>query len=507
MTKLNKPDLLQKILGFDPSGEIFIYKGRLLRGIFPGHGAIVQKLLEKYRRHKLWNLGIVKTDLVVDPELSHLGYDMVLEHEKFPFITYAHEWTPGMLKEAALFQINLNRQLLDFGMLLKDCGVSSNVLFKFTEPVFVDFLSLISTDDLTKEEWLKPASVRSPFQLSSSEPSRYFNEIFYRMFYPCMLYPLYMMAQGRHDQARKRLFKTALNTTTDTITEQEAFAGSHASLTSYYRQALTAREQALAKDDWHQFMDILRQEIESLPVTMERSRYSDYYALKGEDFEFTPSEAWKAKQHAVYRALQSLHPDTVFDVGANTGWYSILAAKMGCKVVAIDNDHACMDILYQRARNENLPILPLVMDLMEITPDVPAWSGFADDPHILNSRIKGETPLLLAAQKRLKCDLVLSLAMIHHLTLGMGMDFETAIGLLASFSEKYLLLEFVVKEDPLIVGEPDFFKAYFHNPHAFDWYTQQGCHQVLLRHYDKVEFVDLTGSRVLFVCSQKKGTA
>jgi len=140
----------------------------------------------------------------------------------------------------------------------------------------------------------------------------------------------------------------------------------------------------------------------------------------------------------------------------------------------------------------------------EITPDVPAWPGFANDPHILNSRIKGEAPLLLAAQKRLKCDLVLALAMIHHLTLGMGMDFEAAIGLLASFSEKYLVIEFVVKEDPLIVGEPDFFKAFFHNPHGFDWYTQQGCHEVLSRHYHKVEVADLTGSRVLFICSQKK---
>jgi hypothetical protein len=144
------------------------------------------------------------------------------------------------------------------------------------------------------------------------------------------------------------------------------------------------------------------------------------------------------------------------------------------------------------------------MDVMEITPDVPAWAGFADDPHILNSRIKGEVPLLLAAHKRLKCDLVLALAMIHHLTLGMGMDFEAAIGLLASFSEKYLVLEFVVKEDPLIVGEPDFFKAYFHNPHGFNWYTQQECHRVLSRHYSNVEVVDLTGSRVLFICSQKK---
>ena len=493
-----------KLLGFDPLGEVFTYQGHLLRGIFPGCGLAVKKILQAYQQQQLWKVGIVKTTLKHIPDVSNWGYDLVLEHEIVPFISYAHEWAPEMLKDAALFQLRLNSQLLVNNLLIKDCGVSSNVLFNFAQPVFVDFLSLLFSSDLAQESWLEPTVLRSPFQLLWSKESSYFNEIFCRMFYPGLLYPLYLMHQGRHSYATKRLLETALNTTTEAITEQETFVHADSSLKLFYQQALAAKEYTLVNDGLFEFLKILQTEIEGLQVSPERSGYSDYYDQKNENYDFVPSTLWQSKQWAIYQALQRLHPSSVLDLGANTGWFSILAAKMGCQVVAVDNDVASLDILYRRAKHEDLSILPLFMDVLQPTPNVPAATGLANDPHMLNSKITGEVPLLLAANKRLKCDLVLALALIHHLTLGRGLNFKQVIELLTPFSKRYLLLEFVAKDDPLIASEPQFFVEFSRSPHSFEWYTLQKCYEVVIEYYQDVEIKQLTSTRALFICSNKR---
>ena len=73
----------------------------------------------------------------------------------------------------------------------------------------------------------------------------------------------------------------------------------------------------------------------------------------------------------VYEAIKQIQPSTLLDAASNTGWFSILGARMGARVVALDIDEACIDRLYNRAKREALDILPLVMDITKSTPDVP----------------------------------------------------------------------------------------------------------------------------------------
>ena len=493
-----------KLSGFDPQGEVFEYDDRILRGIFKRNGHSCQKVLETCVRNGLFDRGIVKTDILNEPELASLGYDMILEHEKVPHIAYAHEWPTEMIKDAALFQLDLNLKLNEFGVTLKDCGVTGNVLFNGTRPVFVDFLSLVFKNELVKESWLTPSVIRSPFQPLWSNKSGYFNEIFCRMFYPYMLFPLYMMHQKRFSETRRRMLQTTLNTCSDVITEKEAMANADLDLHGFYQRALAAREYALVHDDWARFMEILAKEIEQLNVSVDQSNYSGYYEQKGENFGFEPSEDWLPKQHAVHNAIEELRPNSVLDIGANTGWFSILAAKSGCQVVAMDNDEASMNRLYKQSKREGLPILPLVMDILHPTPDVPPSPNLATDPHMINSRIKGDAFMLLSADKRLKCDMVLALAIIHHLTLGQGIGLRKTVELLSSFSHKHLVVEFVPKEDPLIVGEMSFFPAFNKKPSGFEWYTKENWLRELSECYKTIEEKGRQDNRVMFVCSEKK---
>jgi 2-polyprenyl-3-methyl-5-hydroxy-6-metoxy-1,4-benzoquinol methylase len=203
----------------------------------------------------------------------------------------------------------------------------------------------------------------------------------------------------------------------------------------------------------------------------------------------------------VYNALQKLHPTSVLDIGANTGWFSILSAKLGCQVVAVDNDEASMGLLYKRSKRENLSILPLVMDIAQATPDVYPAPNLATDPHMINSRIKDTAPVLINAAKRLKCDMVLALALIHHLALGRGLGLQETAKLLAFFSLNHLVVEFVPKEDPLIVAERDFFPAFNKNPSNFEWYTEDNWVKALGKHYQSIDVKESNSGRKLMICS------
>lgn len=494
---------MRPILGFDPVGEVFTHNGHVYRGVFAGHGGQVRAVYDLCRDRHFFGVGIVNTTLVDRAPFNKMGYDLVLEHERVPFISYAHEWTPTMLKDAALFQIDLDLKLLDAGLLLKDCGVTTNVLFDGTRPVFVDFLSIIPKDGLVDEDWLAPDPAVRQRYAGFSQNSQHFNEIFKRMFFPGLLFPLYLIHQGKDQATRIRLLETALNTTGDSITELETLVAAPRPLRFIYQKYRLLQENALRNEDFRQFLLIQRHEIEEFDVSMSQSGYADYYESKGEDFDFFPSEAWKPKQWGVFNALQSLKPSTVLDIGANTGWFSILAAKQGAKVVSIDNDVACMDILYRRAGREGLSILPLIVDFLDPTPDVAALAELNHEPHLLNSRFENDVPLLLSADKRIACDMVIALALIHHLCLGGGRHLDNVVRQLSLYANKHLVLEFVTKDDPLIVGEPDFFKAQYANPTDFDWYSLEECLVLLSRFFGTIQQMPLSATRILLVCTDK----
>jgi len=494
------PRALSKLLGFDSAGEVFTDGQRILRGIFPGKAGEARKALSAYERYDLSSRGVVRTAEVSD-QWRQLGYDLVLEHEKIPFITYAHEWPAEMLKDAALLQIHLGLELDRHGFVLKDSGASGNVLFRGPEPVFVDFLSILAKEDLEQQEWLKPRETSSPFQTLWSAKSGAFHEIYRRMFYPYLLYPLHMQHQARHAEARQRLLATTLNTCFEVIKKSEALAQSAPDQRRLHELASASRELALVRDDWQKFLKVLRHEVEGLKVAPESSNYSNYYELKKEAFGFEPCLDWLPKHRGVYEALKRLRPSTVLDIGANTGWFSILAAKQNCQVVAIDNDEASMNLLFRRAKQEALPILPLVMDFCKPSGDVAPFLEYEKDEHSHNSRIPGKVPLLLAMEKRLKCDLVLALAIVHHLTLGKGLGLESVVSQLAGLAERHLVMEFVPKEDPLIVREPQFFQAYCSNPGSFSWYTEENWLKALGRYFSSIEQKESTQGRKLLICS------
>jgi ribosomal protein L11 methylase PrmA len=136
-----------------------------------------------------------------------------------------------------------------------------------------------------------------------------------------------------------------------------------------------------------------------------------------------------------------------WDLGANTGVYSAIAADAGYRVVAWDQDAGSVEAHWLRVRaEERSPILPLICDLSNPSPAI-GWAleerrSFLD---------RGEPDALLA------------LALVHHLAIGNNVPLPGIARLFARIAP-HGIVEFVPKEDPmtrrLLAARRDIFDGY-----------------------------------------------
>uniref|UniRef100_A0A6M3K658 Putative methyltransferase n=1 Tax=viral metagenome TaxID=1070528 RepID=A0A6M3K658_9ZZZZ len=137
------------------------------------------------------------------------------------------------------------------------------------------------------------------------------------------------------------------------------------------------------------------------------------------------------KQKVTAQLLDRLYSDgmTLLDVGANEGWYSNFAESKGYRVVAVEIDEQCTTKLYLQAKEVNRKILPLTFNLLK------PWCA---DPPRKN------------AVDRLKCDIVLGLAVVHHMVFSQKSNFTGIASKFNDFSKKYCIIEFPPEDDVFV---------------------------------------------------------
>ncbi len=184
------------------------------------------------------------------------------------------------------------------------------------------------------------------------------------------------------------------------------------------------------------------------------------------------------KQQFVKSMLARCRPERVLDIGANTGTYSLLAADAGAKVVSLDSDSAALEQLWRTAAKQNKPITALVADIARPTPA----AGWRNREHFsLLDRLTGGF------------DLVLMLAVIHHLILRHQLPLTHIAGLCAALTRRSLLLEWVPPSDPMfqewLRGRDD----------LYGHLTEDDLTQAFAPHFSVVERAQLGNGRVLFL--------
>ena len=404
----------------DPGGRVFLHSDEVYRTL--DEHALGN--WEALRATRFFPKEVAAGRIVATELVDHVEVDGdwagILHHERVPVITYPYEWTFSMLKEAALLQLDLLTAALSEGMILKD-STPFNIQWRGAKPVFIDIGSFERLDK--GDIWVG-----------------------YRQFLAQYLYPLMLAAKvgvpfqpwlrGRPDGltanqmnavmgSRGRLLsKSGLLHVTLPARAEKSDRGSGRDVRSEYKEAGFSREMIEAN------VKGLRTIIDKLSWEPDRSRWNRYAA----DCEHVHLQR-DAKAEFVSNVLAKGPFDTVWDVGANDGHFSKLAAEHANHVLALDADELVLDELFRSLESGGpVNVLPILQDLADPSPGI-GWRGMERPPLVNRS-----TP-----------DLVLALAVVHHLVIGRNVPLASFVDWLADLNAR-VVLEFVPPDDPMVVA-------------------------------------------------------
>jgi len=356
---------------------------------------------------------------------------LILRHPRVPFVSYPWEWSPTLWLAAAETTLDLNRDLVKSGWILKD-ATPLNVLFRGCEPVFVDVLSVARLDP-TQPIWFAYAQFIRMFLLPMLAWQRLrwplASTIARRDGYePEDIYPALPLSA--------RLSQPALSSVTvpHLLARRQS-----ASKIQPGTQAITAAKSRTTSDPeltrhilLGTFNKLLKR-MRSVTPAAASSNWSNYAQTATHYID----EDHARKQAFVSKVLGLARPRHLLDVGSNTGTYSQLAAEAGAAVVSIDTDLQSVDHLAARVRSaaegSRPNILPLRVDLANPTPGV-GWQNSENSSFL--DRAAGHF------------DTVLMLAVIHHLLLHNQVPLDRIAALTASLTTRHLILEWVPPTDP-----------------------------------------------------------
>ncbi len=448
----------------DPDTRIFLHDGAVFRCLTSRALTDWNRLVSSEVYRRLTRDGaLVATERVEDPSaLPRLDgkWAGVLKHETVPVISYPYEWPFEMLKDAALLQLDVTLTALGDGMTLKD-ATPYNIQWFGTSPRFIDLGSFTQYEP--GEPWAG-----------------------YRQFCQQFLYPLLLQAykdvpfhpwlrgslegiQAEHCRAmfsaRDYLRPGVLTHVYLQAKAQSRYEDSNRDVKQDLRSAGFGA--AMIKNN----IERLRRLVERLEWKPERSTWSEYTKEHSYD-----DDDLRRKSNFVRRVLAPRRWSLVWDIGCNTGTYSRLAAEHAEYVLALDADHLAVDRMYGALKREgNDTILPLLADVADPSPGL-GWRGLERNP--LGDR---GAP-----------DLILCLALIHHVVIGRNIPIAEFVDWLARFGAD-VVVEFVGHGDPMV-------DKLLRNRSGQDIdYSAEALELALARHFKTTTHEELgSGTRTLY---------
>lgn len=455
----------------DPTGRVFTWQGGIYRAVVMERAPFICRLLEE-----VIEPDPVLRDAFVETELTDLqleGYELVLKHRRVPYQTYCTEWPAAMLKDAALLTLRIARGLVRHNLVLQDAH-PYNVFFDGTRPCFIDLGSVVQAheDHLWRAYDQFCAFFLHPLYLASAKLAGVTRPMLMDTIRGIpgevcakMLPVSYMV---RHPRTFTRLVLPSW------LTRISRAWGMDESIRSASTRLAGRTDLAGARA---RFFKALEREVGRISLPEQPSHWSGYY--RGSDAS-TSAEDLSPKDDALRRIFQDLRPKSLLDLGCNVGRYALMAAREGTVVIACDTDESCVNHLYCTARRGGESVLPLVMNAVNPTPAF-GWCA-------------RQYP---AATERLQAEMVLALALVHHMAIHQMQSFERIVGALAAFTTRWLVVEFVGREDPHAR------QMLAHTSRDYGWYKLDAFVDVLEATFKKVTKLEPTlGPRTLFLCER-----
>lgn len=450
----------------DPSGFVFRRDGVVYRQVNERYVPALEQLEDSGLYRTLVDAGLLVRHERADVAPPENGGDpaSILRPTQIPFISYPYEWCFSQLKDAALTTLDIQAVALEYGMTLKDAS-AFNIQFLEGRPIFIDTLSFEVYEE--GKPWVA-----------------------YRQFCEHFLGPLLLMR--RLDPWLGRLTTltvdgiplSIVSRLLPRITWLQPSSLLHIHLHARSIQRYGGRSvprrletRGLSRRGMENLVEGLQHTVRRLDWSPKGTEWAEYEEEHGYS-----GTAMDAKRDVVGDLLRALAPRVVWDLGANTGEFSRIALEAGAEVVSMDFDPAVVERNYRRMREGGESSLhPLWIDLRNPSSDM-GWACRERD----------------SLGARSSADVVLALALVHHLAIGANIPLDRMIEWFATLAPS-IVIEFVPKEDPqvqrLLVSRQD----------IFDDYTKPCFEAALARHFELRATQELPGSKRVIYSGVRRG--
>ncbi|HUM97338.1 MAG TPA: hypothetical protein PK275_05750 [Chitinophagaceae bacterium] len=394
----------------DPSGYIFEKDGVLFRQVNKCFKEDFEFFIQSGLYDSLVNQELLLPHQTIEECITgdENGY-LTLLPERINFISYAWEWSFDMLKDAALLTLRLAKESIQYGLSLKD-ATPHNIQWHNGKLIFIDTLSFEKYNEATP--WIA-----------------------YRQFCESFLAPLLLMHYNK--QTLNQLHLAWPDGIPLSVTAKLLPTKTKYSLHTYLHIHLHAkiskktagkseREVRFSKNKFLNLIQSLELLIRRLKTPTIPTQWSAYYD------EAINRNGYLEQKKKIITNWLSLNPQikSAADIGANQGVFSLLLSEKKINTLAADFDPSCINNLYQQIKKQTLQFIqPIIFDLSNPSPAI----------GVQNNERESFT-------ERLKVDLVMVLAILHHLAIGKNIPFAQLASYFSTIAP-LLIIEFIPKED------------------------------------------------------------
>ncbi len=337
------------------------------------------------------------------------------------------------------------------GMILKDAS-AYNIQFRNGKPIFIDTLSFEKYND--------------------NEPWAAYHQFCKHFFAPLVLMKykdarLLQLLKTHIDGIPLDLASKILPLKTYLIFSILTHIHLHAKSQKHFENKKTNHQNKKIKSfSLFGLIDNLKSFILSTKQEKLKSEWSDYFEISNYS-----DTAINHKKQIIDTFLSKFTNQTVWDIGANNGMFSRVASNKGFQTYSFDSDTSVVEENYLICRkNNDTNILPLLFDITNPSPG----TGWVNQERI---------PLC----DRAKPDIIMALALIHHLVISNNLPFEKIAGYFSGLC-KNLIIEFIPSTDSQIQ------KLLNTRKDCFDFYSQENFEKAFSDYFSFIQKIKIKNS-------------